>query len=152
MEGKELIELPGSIGDLSTVRVLRIAMGTWVALVWVLLSSHCKLEGIPGFEFLHCAVDIGHDSAESEESGGDPCEDSGCCSFETAQYHANRHQDVAAIFPAAMISAAGSGVAQDRVPRGDGLPVPTMAPPELSGSWRFFSRAALPPRAPCFAS
>ncbi len=125
-------------------------MGTLVALTWVLLTSHCKLEGIPGFEFLHCATDI-HEAAESE-TGGDPCEDSGCCSFESAQYHATRQQEIAPTFVSAFVPPGRLGVVENRLPDEIRLGIPNAAPPELSSSWRFVSRAALPPRAPCPAS
>ena len=57
-EGKDKVEqLPG-IGHLLAVRMIRIVMVSLLALTWVLLTSHCKIEAMPGFEFLRCATDI----------------------------------------------------------------------------------------------
>ena len=148
--GKDKVEqLPG-IRHLLAVRTIRITMVSLVALTWVLLTSHCKIEAMPGFEFLRCATDV-HTPAESE-SGGDPCKDAGCCSIESAQYHAPRHQEIAPVVVLAIVPADNFGVVEKSLPREVSVGILTAAPPELPNSWQFLSRAALPVRAPSLAS
>ena len=61
-----LEQLPG-VRYLLPVRTIRMAVASLVALTWVLLVSHCRIEVVPGFEFVRCAVDI-HSS-----EGADAC-------------------------------------------------------------------------------
>jgi hypothetical protein len=148
--GKDKVEqLPG-LGHLLAVRTIRIAMVSLLALTWVLLTSHCKIEAMPGFEFLRCATDI-HAPAESE-SGGDPCKDVGCCSIESAQYHAPRQHELAPVVVLAIVPADNFGVVEQSLPKEVSLGILTAAPPELPTSWQFLSRTALPVRAPSLAS
>lgn len=120
------------------------------ALTWVLLTSHCRIEAMPGFEFLRCATDI-HAPAKSE-SGGAPCKDTGCCSIESAQYHAPRQHDIAPVVILAVVPAEIFRAVTQSLPRVVSLGILTAAPPELSTSWQFLSRTALLPRAPSLAS
>lgn len=117
-----------------------------VALAWVLLTSHCRIEALPGFEFLRCATDV-HEPVESE-NGGDPCEDAGCCSMESAQYHAPRQQELTPILGLAMVPVENPGVADQSLPQEVSLGILTASPPGLPGPWQFCHRAALPPRPP----
>jgi hypothetical protein len=121
-------------------------MALVVALTWVLVSSHCKIEGMPGFEFLRCATDV-HES----ESGGDPCTDAGCCSLESAQYHAPRQQEVAAVVLVAIVATDELRVVEQSLPKEVRLGILTAAPPEIPSSWQFSLRTALPARAPSLA-
>ena len=125
-------------------------MVSMLALTWVLLTSHCKIEAMPGFEFLRCATDI-HAPAESE-SCGDPCEDAGCCSIESAQYHAPRQYEIAPVIVFDSIPSDNFGVVEQSLPKEVSLGILTAAPPEIPSSWQFLSRTALPPRAPSLAS
>lgn len=150
LSGKDKVEqLPG-IRHLLAVRTIRITMVSLVALMWVLLTSHCKIEAMPGFEFLRCAADI-HAPAESE-SGGDPCKDTGCCSIESAQYHAPRQHELVPIVLLAIVPADNFSVVEQSLPKEVSLGILTAAPPELPTSWQFLSRTALPVRAPSLAS
>lgn len=142
-------QLPG-IRHLLAVRTIRITMVSLVALTWVLLTSHCKIEAMPGFEFLRCATDI-HAPAESE-SGGDPCKDTGCCAIESAQYHAPRQQELAPVVVLAIVPPDNFGVVEQSLPKEVSLGILTSAPPELPTSWQFSLRTALPVRAPSLAS
>ncbi len=127
-------------------------MVSLLAVTWVLLTSHCKIEAIAGFEFLRCASDL--ESHASPENGGDPCDDAGCCAVESAQYHAPRHHDLTptpltalSLAPQELFHLAASAPSLQIRP---GLL--TTAPPDLPASWRFFFRTALPVRAPSPAS
>jgi hypothetical protein len=148
MAGKVSIEQLHAIGHLLVVRTMRITMVSLVALTWVLLTSHCKIEAMTGFEFLRCSTDV-HESSE----GSDPCKDAGCCSIESAQYHAPRHYQVT---PVVVVVTSAPADRLDLVERSLANQVNpgflTAAPPELSSSWSFFSRTALPPRAPSLPS
>jgi hypothetical protein len=121
-----------------------------LALAWVPLTSHCKIEAMPGFEFFRCATDI-HAPAESE-SGGDPCKDVGCCSIESAQYHAPRQSEIAPVVVFDIIPSDSFGVVEQSLPKEVSLGILTAAPPGLPTSWQFLSRTALPVRAPSLAS
>lgn len=125
-------------------------MVSLLALTWVLLTSHCKIEAMPGFEFLRCATDI-HAPAESD-SGGDPCKDAGCCSIESAQYHAPRQQEIAPVVVLDIIPADNFGVVEQLLTKEVSPGILTAAPPDLRTSWQFLSRTALPVRAPSLAS
>lgn len=124
-------------------------MVSLLALTWVLLTSHCRIEAMPGFEFLRCATDV-HASDKANE-GGDPCKDAGCCSIESAQYHAPRQHEIAAVV-VAIVPADNFGVVEQSLPKEVSLGILTAAPPELPNSWQFLSRTALPVRAPSLAS
>ena len=134
-------------GIYRTVRIIRIAMVSLVALSWMLVSFHCKFEAMAGFEFLRCAPDV----QESHE-GGDPCKDVGCCSMESAQYHAPRQHDMTPAVVVAILPADPIGVVERWLPKEVSLGILTAAPPEIPSSWQFFLRTALPVRAPSFAS
>jgi hypothetical protein len=125
-------------------------MASLLALTWVLLTSHCRIEAMPGFELLRCATDI-HEPAESE-NGGDPCKDTGCCLFESAQYHAPRQHEIAPVVVFAVVPAEIFRAVTQSLPREVSLGLLTDAPPDLPTSWQFRSRTALPPRAPSLAS
>ncbi len=148
--GKDCIEQSPALKHLLPVRTIRTVMVVLVALTWVLLTSHCKIEAMPGFEFLRCATDI-HAPAESE-SGGDPCKDTGCCLIESAQYHAPRQHELAPVVVLAIVPADNFGVVEHSLPKEVSLGILTAAPPELPTSWQFLSRTALPVRAPSLAS
>lgn len=116
-----------------------------LALLWVLAASHCFLETIPALDFLRC-------SAESPTSS-DPdhgCDDS-CCTVESASFPAQRHQDALPICIVAIVPSDVVAVAAGSLPPEGSLGILTAAPPELTKTWQFLSRAALPPRAPSLA-
>jgi hypothetical protein len=146
--GKLEIEQLLGIGHQLAVRTIRIATVSLVALTWVLVSSHCKIEAMPGFEFLRCATD----NHESHEGGGDPCKDSGCCSLESAQYHAPRQHETAPVVIVTIAPADDFGVVDQSLPKEVTLGILTAAPPEIFSSWQFSLRTALPARAPSLAS
>lgn len=132
------------------MRTIRIATVSLLALTWVLLTSHCRIEAMPGFEFLRCATDV-HASDTADESG-DPCKDAGCCSIESAQYRAPRQHEIAPAVIFAIVPADSFGVVEQWRPKEVSLGMLTAAPPELPSSWQFLYRTALPVRAPSLAS
>lgn len=113
-----------------------------LALAWVPLTSHCKLEGLPGLSFLAC---------ESKDAQKPDCGDSGCCDFEFTEY---RSDSIKVTCPPVILMVALALAQDDLAPNfahQEILP-PITAPPELPPSWQFLSRTALPPRAPSFLS
>lgn len=142
-------QLPG-IGHLFTVRTIRIAMVSLLALTWVLLTSHCKFEAVSGLEFLHCTDDA-HESAEAD-AGADHCDDKACCSVASAQYYAPRQQEIAPIVVLDILPTEKFEVVEHSLPKEVGRGILTGAPPELPPSWQFLYRTALPIRPPSLAS
>jgi hypothetical protein len=123
-------------------------MSSLLALAFMVLTSHCRMEALPGFEFLHCITE-----AQSSDDHHDPCKEGRCCSIEFAQYQAPRHQEetvpiaISVILPRPEVNGA-----ERSLPAEVSLGVLTAAPPEITKSWQFFSRTASPPRAPSFTS
>jgi hypothetical protein len=113
--------------------------------LWLPVTLHCELEAIPGFEFLACVTNQEADSAKSH------CEDS-CCSVERAAYKIDQVRQtlpMPELLPVVLATLLNAEV----VLSGRNFPEPLVsAPPDLPRTWQFVSRAAVPPRAPSFAS
>jgi len=119
-----------------------------LALVWVPLTSHCRMEALPGLEFFRCAAE-----AQAPAEQGDPCDEGSCCPLETAQYQASRQDDALPILLDGLLTYSDSfGVIERSLPPEVCVGVLTAAPPELPASWQFYLRAAPRPRAPSLAS
>jgi hypothetical protein len=120
---------------------LKPILAILLALLWLPVTSHCRLEMIPGLEFLQCLADTPTDS---------DCEGDSCQSVESANYKPEDAQPVLDL-PAAFLTVLVA------LPSLESAPIQqpdwqATAPPELPSSWQFFFRAALPLRAPPFAS
>lgn len=118
-----------------------------LALVWVPLTSHCRIEALPGLEFFRCATE-----AQAPVEQGDPCAEGGCCALEAAQYHAPRPDDALPTSLLGLLISDAFGVVERSLPPEVWVGVLTAAPPELSVSWLFYVHAAPRPRAPSFVS
>lgn len=107
---------------------------------------HCKLEVLPGFDFLKscCFVD-------SAPSAPKDCESDGCGAVEDGGYRAEE-QTISAPQPLLVLAVLFSAI---EVPIPE-LPacsfVTSESPPELPRTWQFSLRTALPVRAPSLAS
>lgn len=132
------------------IRRMRMATRAWLgsmALLWIVLSSHCVLEFMPGMDFLTCSAD--KEEAASDSHGCDKT----CCAVEFGDYQAKR--DTELMTPICFI---GIVTIHDACSLEQAiLPVlgwgsATAAPPEIPKTWQFASRAALPIRAPSIAS
>ncbi len=117
-----------------------------LALAWVPLTSHCKIEALPGFEFLRCLTD-----AQTANEGGDPCQDGNCCAVESAKYQSPRQQEVVPVV-VSLLSACNFGLVEQSLPAEVGLGVLSATPPDLPTSWQFSYRTSLPVRAPSLAT
>jgi len=118
-----------------------------VAVAWLPMTVHCRLESIPGLEFLACESDNNSDGKQRSD-----CGDTGCCSAEHSQYKTERHQlkrpspDFLLLASVPVVDLAKA------LPPEVTVGVLTAAPPELSTTWHFICRTALPVRAPSLAS
>jgi len=129
------------------VRALRNILIVLVAVVWLPMTMHCRLETVPGLEFLACLTDGDCHDEQSSDRG-----DTGCCSVEKSQYKTEQHR--LTLQPPNLLPLPFAPV----LDLADGLSGEasreafTVAPPELPRCWQFVFRTAAPPRAPSFAS
>jgi hypothetical protein len=118
--------------------------------LWVPATQHCRLEVLPGFEFLSCCRHA--QDAQAPAHHDQDCADDGCAAFESGLYQQEDTQ-VAVVTPLAPLLLFLAPPANQDPPS---LPLVSAAaalsPPELAGTWHFSSRAALPARAPCVLS
>lgn len=113
--------------------------------VWPLAMNHCKLETVPGFTFLQCAVETQAAHDADKDCGGR-------CAFEKSQYRADHvllNIPTPNFFPVFSAPALPMLAALPAEVSGGVL---TAAPPQLLQSRHFVFRAALPARAPSLAS
>jgi hypothetical protein len=130
------------------VKWLRIVTALVLTVFWLPVSVHCQLEQLPGLEFLSCCD---HEETTAPHQDDD-CEGDACAVVESGLYKTEerhlslpapdllstvfRHLDLAEEFCFAVDQTSASET----------------VPAELSRTWQFLSRAALPPRAPSFVS
>jgi hypothetical protein len=116
-------------------------MAVFLALLWLPVSSHCLLENA---EIIHRDLCCQPDPAHEHSHGHDAAD--GNCQVESRQITVQK-QDLSkeSLLLALLKSIEFSSVeaASVAVIRSDGV-----APPELSPTWQFVSRAAVSPRAP----
>ena len=105
------------------------------------ITSHCMLENISGLQFLKCATDT-----DTEQKSD--CEGDACTQLESATYKiSDTHVDFSPSAFTALVAFIILEFPADEQPAAV-LTVPL----EISSSWQFFFRTALPPRAPSFVS
>ena len=129
------------------MRSFRNILVVLVAVAWLPMTLHCRLEAVPGLEFLACQTeDVSH-----EQPGAD-CGDTGCCLAEHAQYKTEQHR--LTLQPPNLVPFSFVPVLDWLEALSDeaSLEAFTVAPPELPKCWQFVFRTAAPPRAPSFAS
>ena len=132
----------------SLENVKRMKAMTVLALLglWLAATNHCRLEQIPGLNFLACCP---HDDAAPQEDNN--CDTDGCAQVEQGLYKVDEI-GVAAVTPLFVVTVFLLPTAE-QMALAPLLPdFPTVASPELPGTWQFSRRAALPPRAPSIAS
>lgn len=113
--------------------------------LWGLAAVHCKLEALPGFQFLDtcCATD-------SAPSSPKDCSDDGCDSVENGGYRAGDQTLTVPEplrLPLTILPALEPESLQPNV-----LSCRFLAPPEIPRGWQFSCRAASSPRAPSVVS
>lgn len=127
------------------MRLVRTWLTVLLAVAWLPLVAHCQVEGVTGLEGLRCQA-ITADTS----SGNSHCDDS-CCGFESAQYRLPSNQTVATAPLLAVVLPVLACLADDAPAERTSLLLAT-SPPQPPKPWQFSSRAALPARAPSFAS
>ena len=123
---------------------------TWVivclALIWAPLVAHCQVEAVSGAQLLTC-----HSDKMASETPDSHCCDCLSCSCDSAHYHQLQNQIriciIQSVIETAPLMESGNGLSSEV-----SLGILTAAPPESLHCWQFSSRAALPVRAPSFAS
>jgi hypothetical protein len=144
---KQLVEQILIRRHLLTVRFVRTVLIVALAFLWTAASNHCKLEQIPGLEFLSCCT---HDETAPHQD--DDCQDDGCATFENQLYKTENARN-SLPSPALLFAAfLNPGWAELSAPRAINPVLPDAAPTGLSRVWQFSYRTALPPRAPSPAS
>lgn len=140
------LKLFSAVVSLFIVIRLKTIVALMLLVLWAPVTSHCLLERVPGLAFLACAED---DSGKGD-CGNDA---DGCESVESATYRTEDAQPLVSTFEI-KVALLVAILAPDSLPlRGEPLLATGTHPPaELSSSWQFSFRTALPPRAPSFAS
>lgn len=132
-----------ALAILHPVTVLRATLPVGLAAFWLLASAHCRLERLPGFDFLAC----GNSPAPSSQPGHD-CHDDFCYEVESGHYQIPSHAPLRTDGPAPLRTWAPTD-RQSLLSPGELCRSPAVRPPpELAPGWQFAFRAAIPARAP----
>ena len=132
---------------LTPVKPLRTLLTLLLVALWPLATSHCRLEQMPGFEFLACADETA--AAPHQENG---CKTDSCASVESGFYKTEDGHQVVPPPPLAASAFRTEILLRLAPPATAGCFVFDSIPPELPSTWQFASRTALPARAPSIAS
>jgi hypothetical protein len=139
------------MGKVTEVKWLKTILVMAVLAFWLPATNHCRLELIPGLEFLDCC------SHSDDEQAGDHHENdpSGdlCAQVEDGLYKAESYRVVIEAPPASPVGFLPALLEQ--APRPERAPTVCRldaSPPELPKTWQFSFRAAAPPRAPSLVS
>jgi hypothetical protein len=129
------------------VNILKRAIALTCLALWLPVSMHCSLETIPGFNLLDWCCDTA-----ASEPAKDDCGQDNCAEIEAGLY---KIEDNPALTPSlAIVLAMASSVEalQPLKPTSPAFLPSDSSPPELTQTWQFSRRAALPVRAPSFVS
>ena len=124
----------------------------WVvglALMWLPITSHCKLESLPAFAAILACCD--HEDKASPHQDSD-CEQDGCASVESGDYRTQDHDRLVVAPDLIPLDLPKAVVELRALPDEVSLGLFTTAPPEQRSIWNFALRTALPARAPSLAS
>jgi len=125
------------------VRFLRVLVAWLLLAVWPVAASHTWLEGLGAIHGAESDEPTSHCAGEHQHCGNHELADGGC-----------RLENPEVTVPALTTASWAALVAQIFlvVPKAADALRPDPSPPDLRVSWVFYSRAALPPRAPSLAS
>jgi hypothetical protein len=113
-----------------------------LAVLWLPITMHCKLELVPGMDLLKtcCFVD-------SATSLPPDCDNDGCSAVEDGNYRTEQ-QTASAPQPLLQVACLPAVIAA-LMPAEERCNSPLLFPrPDIPNAWQFTLRAALPPRAP----
>ena len=129
------------------MRLVKTILILLLALLWAAAGNHCKLEQIPGWEFLACCI---HEDIAPHQD--DDCATDGCATVEN-QLYKNETARICVAAPTLLFATFVSlQWAELSIPPTVSHILPDAAPTELARVWQFSYRTALPARAPSFAS
>ena len=142
--------LPFKYQSITVVRSLKNILFVLAAFAWLPMASHCRLESVPGFEFLACISETTcHGESKPQQSGADQ---SGCCSVEKSHYKSDQLRITLPTPEMLTIDSAPSFDLARALPAEVCVGILNTGPPELPSTWQFSFRTALPARAPSFIS
>lgn len=129
------------------MRIARTAIIGSVALLWVLVSSHCLFESVPGMDFFSCVDTAEHTSDESHGC------DEECCPVEFGDYQVQRLDHDLILHCVLLKTPSENTLNLEQSLRAEVcVGILTAAPPESCKTWQFLFRTALPVRAPSVVS
>ena len=134
------------------MRTFRTICVSATAILWVVAGFHCRLEILPGLEFLSCCQ---HSEGEKSPLHHEKdCTDNGCAAVEFGFYDLENLQVTPAMPSLALVDWVSALPECERVRTFDHLALNSnsVSPPELPKPWRLSQRTALSPRAPSFVS
>ena len=129
---------------------MRAILVSAIATLWVAAGFHCRLEVLPGFEFLSCCQHSDREKSPAHHER--ECTDDGCAAVESGFYKPEKLQDAPVVPLLAFVTPLSPLPELDLANAFDHSVSISSPPPELPKVWRFSQRAALPPRAPSFVS
>ena len=113
-----------------------------VLAVWGLAAMHCKLEVLPGLEFLECCCNV-----ETNVPSPKDCENDGCGTIEDGSYR-SEEESVSIPQPVLVRELLAELIEAPLPVFQPSCFVSAALPPELLKVWQFNLRTALLPRAP----
>lgn len=128
------------------VKSLRTLLTLLLVALWPLAASHCRIEQLPGFDFLACA---GEDPGATHQ---EDCETDSCATVESGLYKTEDGQEAVPTPPGSLspiLTACAFETTLFEVSSALSLDAVALG---LLAPWQFSLRAALPPRAPSFVS
>jgi hypothetical protein len=129
------------------MRLFRTLLTVLLAVAWMPLTAHCQLERATGLEFLSCST-----AGEAGADAGSHCDGTACCGLESEQYQLPPSQPLISPPDLTVVLLASLVTPETELPAR--LAAVSLITTPLPGPrpWQFHTRAALPVRAPSFAS
>jgi hypothetical protein len=138
------------MGNVVEVKRLKKILVVAVLAFWLPATNHCRLELIPGLEFLDCCGHSGDEQASDHQEN--KCADDLCAQVEHSLYKAESSRVVVESPPVSPLAILPALIVHWPSPERVGAVRLNPSPPELPKPWQFSYRAAAPPRAPSFVS
>lgn len=113
------------------------------------MTSHCRIESVPGFNFLSC---LSENSCHNDTKSQQQSEQSNCCSVEKSQYKSEQFRITLPTLEMLVVDAVPVIDFANTLPAEVCIGILNTGPPELPSTWQFSFRTALPARAPSCVS
>jgi hypothetical protein len=130
----------------SFVKSLRTLLTLLLVAVWPLVASHCRIEQLPGFDFLACA---GEDADATQQ---EDCETDSCATVESGLYKTEDGRQTVPTPPASLSPILTASLREAAESADEPIVAEDAASSDFRTTWQFSIRTALPPRAPSFVS